>query len=320
MNKRLMSTLATVVALIAGSSAFGQNYNFTSVQPASYSFGGGYGGCSEVGCGGCSEAGCGGCSEVGCGSRGCGVLRGMGIGGGGAFLDVEALLFRADPGRRQGPGTPEFANELAPRASIGYVGCGGLGIRFRFFDFAHDTGPLAAAGNRSILVDTYNMDLELFEELEVGCATSVEWSAGVRYNDFKFRDITLATNPTMIQTGSLSRFAGWGVIFGLQVNRQIGRGNFYARARWAILQDENSTDIRSINATNPMGQPAPWVDDIRTVTEIAIGYEVSGCTNFGVLTGRIGYEMQLWDDYLQFIGGRSDLGFDGLVLGLELAR
>jgi len=215
--------------------------------------------------------------------------------------------------------------------TVGYVGPGGLGIRFRYFDYSHNAGVdlnALGVGDRNLLVDTYNMDVEFFEKIDVGCLTSIEWSAGVRYNDFKYRDIDVI-DPGVVDAFR-EQFSGWGLTFGLQVDRCLGPGNIYARARWAILQDENSTKENDFGdpATIAFGNPDVAIDDVRMQTEIALGYEVSRCTNFGIVTARIGYEIQFWDSYTEFFpenqivapATESNFGFDGLVLGLELAR
>jgi hypothetical protein len=262
-----------------------------------------------------------------CGKGGCcgGILDGLGCGiGGGVFVDVEALFFRGYV-TNVAP-APDFDFEIAPRLSLGYVGPGGLGVRFRYFDFSHDTGGVANAGDQSQLVDTYNIDVELFREIEIGCATTLEWSAGVRYNDFKNRYFVLTDPAGPDVDGEQDQFSGWGLTFGLQMNQCLGPGNFFGRARLAILQDQDATSTDFFGPVNaPITASTVVLDEMVMQTEIAIGYEISRCTNFGVLTGRIAYEMQFWEEYdvanANPVGNNTSFdGFDGIVLGLELAR
>jgi hypothetical protein len=298
--------------MLVGSTAFGQEgYELGDASIEQVSYLGGGGGCDDD-----------------CGKGGCGILDGLGCGiGGGLYFDAELLFFKPDLGipamATAGPVVvpPTFNYEAAPRISLGYVGCGGLGVRLRYFDFSHDTGGLGPNVNRSILVDLYTLDAELFEELEIGCATTMEWSVGVRYIDGKGRDAigNLGAVPVNAQE---RQFSGWGLNFGLKFERCVGPGNFYGRARWAIEEDERSTAINWIGNPANVVQRTELFDDKIMQTEIAIGYEMSRCTGFGVITGRIGYEIQYWEGLGSFGAGAGNLfdGFDGLVLGLELAR
>lgn len=329
MKIRFVKSLAIAYAMLAGSTAFGQDYfalEDTSVETVSYKEGGD----------GCQKA----CDDN-CG-KGCGgILDGIGDRvGGGAYLDLELLYFQAGRGVQHninGQNNPCSDFEIAPRISIGYVGCGGLGIRFRYFDFAHSAGvglnQLNTPGQRNILYDTYNLDLELFEEIQIGCATSVEWSAGVRYNDFKYRDVVLQSAAPTVNAFK-ENFSGFGLIFGLQINRCLGPGNIYGRARWAALHAD-SWSQRELFNQNPAvpEERTDFCDSFRMQTEIALGYEVSRCTGIGVVTGRIGYEVQMWNEYAvghinptpspflrRDVPRVGQFGFHGFVLGLELAR
>ena len=83
-------------------------------------------------------------------------------------------------------------------------------------------------------------------------------------------------------------------------------GLLYTRAKWASMSG-NGTLIG-----------IPFRDQIRSQTEIAIGYEHHLTYGNVQVTPRIGYEFQTWEDFgIPAIA--PNLGLSGLVLGLGVA-
>lgn len=286
----------------------------------------GGGACCDTGfCGPCNDAACNDCCDTGCDSccdSGCDSQTW------GAFGQIELLLLRyhradgvrigADPGERT-----EFGFEPATRYTLGVVSPGGVGIRGRYFNYDHFEGAEDAAAGDGIGVDTYNVDLELFDTFVMSDQWAAEVSAGGRYNDF---------SEQMIDVGELDfrsvDFDGVGLLAGLELRRLAGLGHLYARARGAVLQGDKTI----LNVDGPVGPtvqgPVTLTDTTMTVMELALGFEANyQLSNGAVLFGRAGGEMQNWANYSNafdtitnaitgegVFDGVSDIGFGGIAL------
>ena len=134
----------------------------------------------------------------------------------------------------------EFEFEYSPRITAGCVGPGGLGIRVRCWDYDHNNSAFNDGPNSFLDVNTYNLDIELFEELELNCCTLLELSAGTRHNDY---DENLVDGGTVNRNASLD---GWGGMLGAQANHSLGRGALFTRGRTAILMG----DVRVVDAVS----------------------------------------------------------------------
>lgn len=285
----------------------------------------------DIGCGSC-DTGCSTC-DAGCSSYGDAGMghaiadAGMGFEGGCCnqsawIFDLEATLFRyhrAD-GVRVGDDRPgddaEFDFEIAPRVTVGYVSSNGLGARLRWWDYHHNAVANEGAPSR-IDVDTFTIDFELFRQIELSCDAAVEFSAGLRYNDFQEKMFDLVADNEF----RLNQFAGYGGVVGLQVYHSIGiGGRVYARARGAILMSDKSQ-------SNTGSGIQELLDVTVGMTEIGLGYEYQTCWGGAVITLRSGVEWQNWYNYSsnfttgtadpeQFFTGASDVGFGGFVVGL----
>ena len=120
----------------------------------------------------------------------------------------------------------EFDFEASPRFTVGYVGCDGLGARARYWKYDHST---LSVDDDPISVDTYTIDLEVFQVLEVGSCTSVEISGGIRFNEF-------AMNRNALP---IDRFHGFGGMLGIAAERQLNcNWSVYGRLREVILADD----------------------------------------------------------------------------------
>lgn len=258
---------------------------------------------------------------------------------GGVFGSAELLLFkyyRAD-GVRVGdnPGEVVAGSHLAaPRIAVGYVTAGGLGTRVRWFEWDH--GQATVNGLPETLgVNTQTLDLEVFERFALNDCWTVEFSGGVRYNDFR----EVMVDPLESRTNS---FHGWGGFVGLEGVRTIGRwGNIYLRGRGAVMNGD-----RVVSNTDATGQLPPLETDFLNdatlgMTEIALGYEYARVLNSGALLRlRVGYEWQNWYNYSSaFVGpvdlvnataspasgestfvGPADVGFSGVAFSLSIER
>ena len=191
------------------------------------------------------------------------------------------------------PPAEGFDFEYSPRITIGYVGPDGLGVRVRYWDYDHSNGGAD--------VDTYNVDLELFEEIQLGRCTSLEISGGIRYNDYHQSGFNFESDDDY----GIYGFSGCGGILGLQANRQVAvGGSLYGRLRQAILMDDFNDDSTVRH------------DVVLGHTEIGFGYSCGrtcGCYTVSTLAG---VEWQQWQNYDQ--GDEGGIGFGGFVLGIGI--
>ncbi len=260
----------------------------------------------------------------------------------GLFGEAEILLFhynRSD-GNRSGnyslvpvvdSDDVDFDVEASPRLTVGYRSGSGLGLRARYFDYSADAAAVSEAVAASMSIDTYTLDLELFDQFRVGHDWTFELSGGIRYNEF---------NETMVNELPFSPirqniFRGFGGIIGGEVQRSVGSfGALYVRGRGAIL-----TGDKKVN-NGVGGEPDEAVrltESIFSVMELASGLQYTrGLFGDRVLVQlRGGYEWQLWNNYsssfatitsvsntpgiLPSFGGPADVGFHGATLGMTLS-
>ena len=128
---------------------------------------------------GCCESSC--CESSCCDSCFSNCCRGC---GNGLIFAAEATFFRFHEatGVEDGQGSDaEFDFEASPRITLGFVNCNGRGARLRWWDYDHDT---QSDRHRDIEVDTYNIDLEVFQVIDLPCCVTLDLSAGIRYNEF----------------------------------------------------------------------------------------------------------------------------------------
>lgn len=313
MKKVLTGCMALTVAIMLTATTSAQNF-----QIASGGLAGGLGGCAT----GCDSDGCdtGGCDD--CGGNPCGCDQSAWI------FDSEIVFFRYH--RADGVNTnnygdddeAEFGFDVSPRLTLGYVSPDGLGVRVRWWEYIHSAdsaydpyqGDVAGqTGNPSqISVDTYTIDIEFYEELSVGCYSTLEISGGIRYNEFE----------EQIGIANTNRFSGFGGLIGAEFNRSLAiGGSVYARARLAILMDDKKVVTRP-NQSVPV--QSTLLDSTQGMTEIGFGYEYSRCLCGGsILTARVGAEWQNWFNYSSTsingtYGGPSDVGFGGFLVGVGL--
>ncbi len=110
----------------------------------------------------------------------------------------------------------------------------------------------------------------------------------------------------------------------------------YARVRGAILQDDDKTVVNTGAASPPAAgttQAATLTDVTQGMVELAIGYEMTRCTRYGLMFARVGHEWQNWFNYSTHytlvtstptgnpgasFSGPADVGFSGITLSLGL--
>ena len=222
----------------------------------------------------------------------------------GVFFDTEVTFFRLHNNAGIHPSN-EFGFETSPRITVGYRSPDGLGTRIRWWEYDHQNH----SGRSPYAIDTYNVDVEVFEEISLGSCTSIELSAGIRYNEFdQFSD---DDDPGIGPGFGWYAFDGFGAIVGIEARRSVSCNSaIYARLRQAVIMD----DYDLSGSFNEGGRVLH--DTVVGMTEIALGYETSlassGCYS---VNGRVGVEWQQWQNYL---AGIWDAGFAGFTAGVSV--
>lgn len=217
-------------------------------------------------------------------------------------------------------GSSDF--EATGRFTAGLVLGDGVGLRTRWWEYDHVT-PALEGGSSQLGVDTYNVDIELFDTVNWGRNWSAELSAGLRYNHFveEMRD----GPETPPNCDRLNRFNGWGGIAAIEVRRQMWDiGNIFVRTRGGYLYGDRTI------ANNESGNPPVFINSNTAVLELAIGADYKReMSNGTILVARAFYEWQNWLDYSssfedpqedEDFGGSSNVGFNGFGFSVGLIR
>lgn len=241
-------------------------------------------------------------STGGC-CQSCGTASGCRCGGGWS-ADAEILFLRyheSDGVDEIDYGDKEpvdgFGFDPAWRVTLGHTDCRGLSYRFRYFSY--DQNATVDGGNYS--VSTYNLDFEVAQEVQIGRLVDVEFSGGVRYNNFEHDDTGDSDNAGVDQ-----QFDGIGLIVGLSADRCLGCGDLYGRVRHAILVGDDE---------DPTGSETIYSDSIHSQLELGVGYKIDYCMGPAVAELRLGVEMQNWYTYED---QEEEVGFAGFLVGLGL--
>jgi len=295
--------------------------DFGRTKAASFEIGGCDGGCDGGSCDTAYDSGCllGSCSDTSCGTCGNEWMY---------FVDFEATYFRyhradgvqlGNLAGNQDLGV-EFDFEFSPRITAGFYGCDGFGVRARYWQFDH-AQPAFNPNFGAIGVDTYNIDIEFVDLINLTCYTNIELFAGLRYNDFD-ENIVNELQNIVINVNS----SAYGGLAGLQVNRTAKwGGSFFGRARAAVLMDDGHV----FDSAN--GQSAR-LDTTQAMLEIASGFEFATCLGPAVFKLTLAAEVQNWFNFsanfdtgtgasfdpFTDVDGPSDVGFGGLVVGVSL--
>ena len=228
-------------------------------------------------------------------------------GGGFADLEINFMKYGKEAGVTNAAGVDSgFEYEVTPRLTLGFQSDGGMGVRTRIWDFSHTANSVGSPVD-DVLVDAFVWDIELFERIALNCNTSLEWSAGLRYTDFT-EALGVGLGPRLPASTE-----GWGGVIGLQLNRCLGRGEIYARARHAMSLVYDGSRPGAGNTQFDM-----WTNQ----TEIGLGYEIVRETRAGrLLRLRLGYEWQDWEGFSNrgaVPGANNDVAFAGFVFGAGL--
>src|SRR6185295_15425310 len=122
--------------------------------------------------------------------------------------------------------------EITPRITAGWVRDDGLGVRGRYWQFdqvAAAVGPDEVGTD--VAVDTYTIDVEVFDTFCLNCDWDLEVAAGLRYVDFLEEMHDLPPNGEGDES-RFNSFTGWGGLASVELRRRIGtNGVIWVRAR-----------------------------------------------------------------------------------------
>jgi hypothetical protein len=170
----------------------------------------------------------------------------------------------------------------------------------RYWDF--ENAAVSDLGD-IIGVDAYYFDGELFQNYDLCCHSSVEFSLGVRYADF-----TQLTTEFLAPGDVVSAWQGWGGTAAIEGRRRILCGDLYARGRLSVLVGDGAVSDRGIVVARCYAE-----GNTVTQVELAIGYEVSGYVGPALLSARIGAEWQQWSNVAMADGDFGGIGEDDVL-------
>lgn len=216
-------------------------------------------------------------------------------------LDADALFLQL--GSSGGTGDEDvFDYETGSRLSLARTADIDVGFRATWFQWDHSATDSAVG---DISLETYNIDFEIFKQLEISSRTVMELSGGVRYNE-----------TDHIYDDQPNDFTGFGGLVGLRGGLQVlDNGLLYARGKFAVLMGDGAHD-----GDDEALDPANEV--IRSQTEIGFGYEHHFHVGNVVIVPRTGVEWQVWEGFgLDPVDEHpdTDLGFFGFIGGVTVA-
>ena len=216
------------------------------------------------------------------------------------FFVAEATFFRFhdSAGVEDGDGdNAELGYDASSRLTLGYTDCNGRGARVRWWDYDHST---RSVDNDVVSVDTYNIDLEVFQTINLPCRTTLDLGVGIRYNEFQ-HDF----EQSWFKINQEHSFSGVGGMFAIAGSFDINcNWTAYTMFREVIMMDDG---VFNGNVEN---------DTTRPITELGFGVRFHRC-NWDV---HAGFEWQNWGNYTSagianLDQETHDVGFGGFVLG-----
>jgi hypothetical protein len=250
----------------------------------------------------------------------------------------------------------DFDHSASSRVWLGYVGCSGLGLRARYWQFDQAGDPISFGIQDAVIeanVGSYwedwdlrsgsldiNFGLELHAvdfEVTQGfdfCTAGAVLSGGLRYARVMQSYSAMCTHvESGVDDYQLDHvFEGYGPTVALELHRPVGCRDLalFGSFRGSVLFGDVASNVQDLEYEVP-GGPLLENDDIYCyagdnvvgILEAQIGVELTRQLPRGAnLLVRLGYEGQIWDG----IGspcepqGGPPLGFEGLILDLGLSR
>jgi hypothetical protein len=227
--------------------------------------------------------------------------------------------------------------DMAPRAWLGYTLPGGMGGRFRYWQFDHHSLPqtLALPGSEQLLQSRLTLqtfDVEWTQRGQLG-GLIFNFAAGVRYatiDHASHNQLTIITAPPFETSAAhfIQEFHGGGPTLAIEMWRPfLERFAFYGVARGSILFGrrhelaDSQIPGANLNVRNHHESLVP-------IGELQLGMQWTEALGRGVFFVRTGIEGQVWGDAGNITAGSSasgeiftpsNLGFFGLTTATGFA-
>lgn len=281
-----------------------QNQRIAELEAGSLGGGGSCGSCCDSGCG------CDSCCDPCC--RPGGVIAGAEL----TFLKLHNSM-----GTRGAEGTDlEFDYDTAPRIWAGYQGSDGLGWRVRYWEFNHTATGAVVGTDRtdSQNVDTYVLDLEFVDSMNLGCNWDASIFGGFRYLEFDEERVSRNPAGAIFAAHSFDT-AGYGLTLGGELRRCIGNGlAAFVNARSSVIMGDESEYSGA-----GFGLIDQEFDNIYYIWEAQAGVQWTNELEMGgYLFARAAAEVQYWDNFVgePFFDGGESIGFGGLAISAGIIR
>jgi len=227
--------------------------------------------------------------------------------------------------------------DMAPRAWLGYTLPGGMGGRFRFWQFDHRSvqQTLALPGSEQQLqsrLALQTFDIEWTQRAQMGRLV-FNFAAGLRYatiDHASHNQFTLITAPPFETSSAhfVQEFHGGGPTLAVEMWRPfLSKFAFYGMARGSILFGNRSEQgLSNIFDSNFNVQNRH--ESLLPIGELQLGTQWSEPIGRGVFFARTGIEAQVWGDAGNITAGSSvsgevftpsNLGFFGLTSAVGFA-
>ena len=227
--------------------------------------------------------------------------------------------------------------DMAPRAWLGYTLPGGMGGRFRYWQFDHRSvqQTLALPGSEQQLqsrLALQTFDIEWTQRAQMGRLV-FNVAAGLRYatiDHASHNQFTLITAPPFETSSShfVQEFHGGGPTLAVEMWRPfLSKFAFYGIARGSILFGNRfEQGLSNINDLNFDVQNRH--ESLLPIGELQLGTQWSEPIGRGVFFARTGIEAQVWGDAGNITAGSSvsgevftpsNLGFFGLTTAVGFA-
>ena len=223
--------------------------------------------------------------------------------------DATVFKFHDSDGVRGIHSPMEFEYEWAPRVWVGYTGPTGVGIRARYWDF--DQRHVVVLGNAqtdSLRIDTWLVDMEVTNWMELGRYWSAVVSGGWRYIEYE------ETRRSALVNGAVTGFQKFntpnlgGTLSGEIYAHITPVSSLFAIGRTAVVFGDDQ--LRSGLGLGITGESQ---DAVRGMWECQLGIESKfpgACRDVFI---RLAGEVQYWDGFSGFSQFNSAVGFSGFT-------
>ncbi|MBX9791506.1 MAG: hypothetical protein K2Y37_21505 [Pirellulales bacterium] len=227
--------------------------------------------------------------------------------------------------------------DMAPRAWLGYTLPGGMGGRFRYWQFDHRSLPqtIAFPGSQQLLQSRLALQTFDFEWTQRGQLSRLvfNFAAGLRYATIAHaahNQLTLITAPPFETSRSsfVQEFHGGGPTLALEMWRPfLERFAFYGITRGSILFGWRS-ELADSRIPGSSFTVRSRNESLVPIGELQLGMQWSEALGPGVFFARTGIEGQVWGDAGNITAGSStsgqiftpsNLGFFGVTVATGFA-